>query len=109
MTPPETKRPERGHLREKNPQKNPRRALGKRLEPGNPGNSGGKKGRSGRPPDWLKQEMARGRESCVRNLVRKASKGKLDADQELRLVKEWTPAEEQLLGGQVLRVVWSRE
>lgn len=63
------------------------------LTPGNPGNSGGKKGRSGRPPGWLKQRMAEGREKAVERLV--AGVEELDPDQCLKLVKEWTPPEER--------------
>ena len=71
---------------------------GSALIPGNPGNSGGKKGRSGRRPDWLKREMARGRELAVTQIIQQLEAGELDTDQMLRLVKEWAPPEDSQSG-----------
>ena len=67
---------------------------GSALIPGNPGNSGGKKGRSGRPPDWLRQQMAKGRERAVKQILALLDLNGLDVDQMLRLVKEWAPPED---------------
>lgn len=68
------------------------------LIPGNRGNSGGKKGRSGRRPDWLKQQMARGREMAVKQIIQRLEAGELDPDQMLRLVKEWAQPEDTTSG-----------
>lgn len=83
---------------------------GAALVPGNPGNSGGKKGRSGRKPDWLKQQMAQGREKAVEQILALLETNSLDIDQLLRLVKEWAPTPDQVPpGARELRVRWVNE
>ena len=45
-----------------------------------------------------KQEMARGRELAVKQIIQRLEAGDLDVDQMLRLVKEWAPPEDATSG-----------